>query len=389
MEVKKRIAASLMAIIMMFLLSACSAVANHDSHVITAEEFREKWDISRTAEHNKVIMDVDAMYVNDDAYAILIAAQADALGYIDLLGITSTTGNAFSSASAYSALYILETIGRTDIPVYLGASMPRNGFVDIEKIKKECGIFRWYGCYASIDLYTEDVNEAYERGLCKVPGTVKNSAVMDESAVDFIIEQVHKYPGEVTLITLSSLTTISLAIEKDPTIVDDAAGIIIMGGDFGMRIDSGRDYEFNLWFDPEASNIVLSAPWKERVIASSDAAEFCKRNKGVYELLKSKNTSAVIGCIVDTLAPIYEVGEEDHPYCWDPMTIVYFLCPDVITRIEPRAVCVDEREGMTYGLTRDWFSGFQPDGVGIFDVILECDGTAFWEFISDICSMDI
>ena len=355
---------------------------------MSAREFDEKWKISRTAETGKVILDVDLTYVNDDAYAALIAAQADALGYIDLLGITATSCNVFAAASAYDTLYLLQSIDRTDIPVYMGESEPRNGLLDFEKYKKAAGLSDWAGCYDTIDCFTEDVSEAYELGICSAPGKVTNTSVQEGSGADFIIEQVHKYPGEVTIISLASLTTISKAIEKDSTVVDDAAGIIIMGGDFGARIDSLRDYEINFWFDPESTNMVLGAPWKEVIIVSSDAADSCKRNREVYEMLKSKNPGKAGKCIVDSLAPVYENGKEEvFPYCWDPMTIVYYLCPDIMTKIEPRAVYVDEREGLTYGLTRDWYPGKEPVGVSVRDIVFECDGKAFWDFVSDICSV--
>ena len=384
----KRFIVLLMAIVMMLLLCSCSADAKNDRRSMSTKEFDDKWKISRTAEASKVILDVDLKYVNDDAYAALVAAQADALGYIDFLGITTTTCNVCAAVAAYDTLYLLQTIGRNDIPVYLGESEPRNGLLDIDKYKREAGISDWYGYYDNVDNFTKDVNEAYELGFCSAPGEVTDASIQDDSGVDFIIEQVHKYPGEVTLVTLSSLTTISKAIEKDRTVVDDAAGIIIMGADFGVRIDGLRDYEINFWFDPESTNKVLDAPWKEKIIVSSDAADSCKRNREVYEMLKSKNPGKAGQCMVDSLAPVYENGkEEDFPYCWDPVTIVYYLCPDIITKIESRAVCVDEREGFTYGLTRDWYPGKEPVGVGVHDIIFECDGKALWEFISDICSV--
>ena len=386
---KKRTAALLAAAIMTLPCVGCNQDTNAPGGPIKAEELTEKWGISRTADKNKVILDIDMMYVNDDAYAVLVAAQADALGYIDLLGITSTTGNAFASASLYDTLYLLGEIGRTDIPVFWGETAPRNGFADVEKIKKECGLSAWYGCYRSIDRYTDDIYEAYQSGICGAKGGIKDAAPADGTAVDFIIEQIHRYPGEVTLITLAPLTTVSKAIEKDPTIVDDAAGIAIMGGDFGAAVDELRDFEFNTWFDPEAANMVLAAPWKECFIASSDAAVSCRRDKEVYDLIKSKNTGKASRCIVDFLAPTYENGKEEAmPYCWDPVAVVYYLCPDIAKTVEQRAFCVDEREGMTYGLSRDWAPGTSPEGVSDFPVVLACDGAAFWDFISDIYSID-
>ena len=76
----KRFIVLLMAIVMMLLLCSCSADAKNDRRSMSTKEFDDKWKISRTAETGKIILDVDLMYVNDDAYAALIAAQADTLG---------------------------------------------------------------------------------------------------------------------------------------------------------------------------------------------------------------------------------------------------------------------------------------------------------------------
>lgn len=386
----KRLKVIILTAVMMLLLCACSTDAENDGRGMSVREFDEKWNITRSAETGKVILDVDLTYVNDDAYAALIATQADALGYIDLLGITATSCNVFAAASAYDTLYLLQTIDRTDIPVYMGESEPRGGLLDIENYKKVSGASDWFGCYDTIDKFTKDVHEAHEMGLGGAPGEVTSASVQDGSGVDFIIEQVHKYPGKVTLISLASLTTISKAIEKDSTLVDDAAGIIIMGGDFGARIDGLRDYEINFWFDPESTNMALNAPWKDKTIVSSDAAESCKRNPEIYEMFKSKELGKAGQCIVDSLAPTYENGKEEaFPYCWDPMTIVYYLCPEIMTKIESRAVCVDEREGLTYGLTRDWRPGTEPAGVNVHNTVMGSDGHTFWDFVSDICSVDI
>ena len=53
---------------------------------MTASAALEDYDIVTTAESNKVILDCDMGYLGDDAYCMYILTQADAAGWIDLLG---------------------------------------------------------------------------------------------------------------------------------------------------------------------------------------------------------------------------------------------------------------------------------------------------------------
>ncbi|HKM57177.1 MAG TPA: nucleoside hydrolase, partial [Chthoniobacterales bacterium] len=81
-----------------------------------------------------------------------------------------------------------------------------------------------------------------------------------QDAVDFIIETVHRYPHEVTILEIAPPTNMALAIRKDPTIVPLIKQIITMAGQIYA---SGNAYidnaEFNWWFDPEATQVVLRA----------------------------------------------------------------------------------------------------------------------------------
>ena len=122
----KKMTALAVLITMMFSLCSCKK----DASVLNAESLAKKWGITSNAENNKVILDVS--YLNDDAYALLAVLQADTLGYIDLLGVTSSSGNVFASASLYDTLSVLEHIDRGDVPTYMGNDKPTNGWADIE-----------------------------------------------------------------------------------------------------------------------------------------------------------------------------------------------------------------------------------------------------------------
>ena len=70
-------------------------------------------------------------------------------------------------------------------------------------------------------------------------------------------------------------TNMALAVRKDPTIVDDAAGVVYMGGAIDIPGNSNTTAEFNWYYDPEGIRICLNAPWKEQLVVPNDIAENC------------------------------------------------------------------------------------------------------------------
>ncbi len=63
----------------------------------------------------KVIIDCDPGI--DDALAIILALKSKE---IEVVGITTVSGNVESLQGAKNALKVLKLLGRLDIPVYLG-----------------------------------------------------------------------------------------------------------------------------------------------------------------------------------------------------------------------------------------------------------------------------
>jgi inosine-uridine nucleoside N-ribohydrolase len=51
-----------------------------------------------------------------------------------------------------------------------------------------------------------------------------------QDAVDFIIETIHRYPHEVTILEIAPPTNLALAIRKDPTIVPLIKKLVTMAG---------------------------------------------------------------------------------------------------------------------------------------------------------------
>src|SRR6202011_41787 len=77
---------------------------------------------------------------------------------------------------------------------------------------------------------------------------------------DLIIDLVHKYPNEITLVPIGPLTNIALAVLKDSSIVPLVKGVVLMGGSIsGGNVNAAA--EANIFGDPEAAQIVFQAGW--------------------------------------------------------------------------------------------------------------------------------
>ena len=82
-------------------------------------------------------------------------------------------------------------------------------------------------------------------------------------AAHLIIDLIHTYPGQVSVLSLGPMTNLALAVRLDPSIVSKTLEVIVMGGSFNAQ-KSAR--EFNVRCDPEAAHIVFSAGWKLNIL---------------------------------------------------------------------------------------------------------------------------
>lgn len=58
------------------------------------------------------------------------------------------------------------------------------------------------------------------------------ASASQQSAADFIVEQVNKNPGEVSILALAACTNVALAIKTDPLLPTKWKQLVILGGAF-------------------------------------------------------------------------------------------------------------------------------------------------------------
>ena len=83
-----------------------------------------------------------------------------------------------------------------------------------------------------------------------------NLEPVGQTAWEFMIEQVHKYPGQVTIMAVGACTNVALAILNDPTFAENTAGIYYMGGSIDVPGNDTPCAERNWYYDPEAVDVL-------------------------------------------------------------------------------------------------------------------------------------
>lgn len=177
----------------------------------------------------KFIIDTDT--ASDDSCAIMLAALDPD---IEILGVTAVAGNVGVEQAAANALMTLEVCG-SDAPVYLGAARP------LFRERKE-----------TISVHGKD-------GMGDQNIIHPKKAPEKMRAVDFILEQVEKYPGEIELAVLGPATNIALAILTDRALMKKVKRIWSMGTPGFGPGNATPVSEFNVFIDAEAYSIMLDS----------------------------------------------------------------------------------------------------------------------------------
>jgi purine nucleosidase len=269
----------------------------------------------------RVIIDTDPGV--DDAMAILLALNSPEL---KVEALTVVPGNVDSQQGLENALKIVSLAKRCDIPVARGAHHPLN--------QKLITAQYWHG----------------KNGLADVELPPSNCEADSHFGPDLIIETVHKYPHEVTLIPVGPLTNIALAVSKDPSIVGLVKDIVIMGGSIsGGNVDGAA--EANIYNDPEAASIVFNAGWIVTMIGSDVGERTLMTRKNLNDLQTQHGAESDF---VAKLADFYLTRSETSGYqgaaMYDPLAVGTVIDPALVT-LKEMHVDVETRGEFTRGET--------------------------------------
>src|SRR5246127_5415716 len=249
-----------------------------------------------------VIIDTDPGV--DDAMAILLALNSPEL---KVEALTIVPGNVEGKQGLENALKIISLAGRCDVIVAGGAHHPLN--------QKLITAQYWHG----------------PNGLAGVELPESKCKADARFGPDLIIEMVHKYPHEITLIPVGPLTNIALAVSKDPSIVPLVKDIVIMGGSISGGNVNGAA-EANIYNDPEAAQIVFNAGWMVTMIGSDVGEQTLLTPKHLAELQSSRGLESDF---IAKLADFYLSRAEKSGYpgaaMYDPLAVGTVVDPTLVT----------------------------------------------------------
>jgi len=313
---------------------------------------------------------------------------------VEVLGISMVTGNAWRDEETLHTLRMLELTGHANIPVARGAVFPL--VRTEEETRLESALFgkvTWLGAWGegptALDEHGSTVTPVtppnlMEHGPYYIPPVAEGMPKLkpiDEDAVHFLIRQVRAHPHQVTIYAAGPLTNIALAISIDPEFAALTQGLVVMGGSLNPQTDdpefaTSPRHEFNFWFDPEATHIVLRAAWPRVDVTTVDVsikAPFTQ--KMLEEIAKSSSPTA----------KYIAAWSQDRYYLWDELTACAWLDPSLITREEAIYMDVDLSPGPSYGDTLTWTEKVRPaTGVRLVHAQLDLDLPKFQQMFIDL-----
>jgi purine nucleosidase len=255
----------------------------------------------------KVIIDTDIGDDIDDAFAVALAVKSPEL---QVLGITTTFGETEVRAKIVDRL--LGEIGRPEIPVLAGKPAGK----------------------------TPMSQRRYAEG-----GHFAKSTHRD--AVDFMLQQIQKYPGEITLIGIGPLMNVGEAIDRDAATFRKLKRVVIMGGsirrgygDFGYNEHVPPSPEWNILNDVKSAQ-KLFASGVPLYVMPLDSTQL-KLEEVMRAFLFTRGTA-----VTDQLAILYHLWAQETPTLFDPMTIAFAVKPELCP-VQPLHIRVDEK-----GFTRE------------------------------------
>ena len=146
-------------------------------------------------------MDTDIGSDIDDVLALLLLLH---LQGVSLLGVTTVYGNVLLRAKI--ARRIIQTAGK-DVPVIVGTGIPMESPRPV-----------WHTGEEGMGLITDEEIKA-------PPSTFK----LSDNAPAFLVDQVMRRPGQVTILAVGALTNIALVLELEPRLTSAVRRLVFMG----------------------------------------------------------------------------------------------------------------------------------------------------------------
>jgi len=258
---------------------------------------------------SKVILDTDIGDDIDDAFALALALRSTE---IEVIGITTAWGDTALRAKLANRL-VKEAEAET-VPVLAGVPTQSKATFTQSQWAKE-----------------------------------GKPSPANSDAVEFLLKQAKKAPGEITLVAIGPLTNLGTAIDRDVDAFRKFKRVVLMGGsirrgygDLGYGSDRGPEPEYNIYSDVKAAQKLFGSGVPIFMMPLDSTQLLLDENKRT--LLFSTGSQ-----LTNALAALYFqwVSSTRTPTAtlFDAMAVAYAVDPELCP-VEAMHVTVDEK-GMT------------------------------------------
>ncbi|MCE0539589.1 nucleoside hydrolase [Kineosporia rhizophila] len=200
----------------------------------------------------------------DDALAL---AQLAASPSIDLVGVSTVSGNIDAAQAARNTLDLLALLGRDDVPVAVGSHDPL------------------VGKYAGGAPEVHGGNGIGDVQLARSPREVQT-----RSGVEELLAAARAHAGELHLIAVGPLTNLAHALVQEPELPSLVKHVTIMGGAVWVPGNLTAHAEANIANDAEAARIVFRAGWPVTLVPL-DVTHAHTFDTTAYEALLARDTA--------------------------------------------------------------------------------------------------
>ena len=298
---------------------------------------------------HRVILDLDTGI--DDAIALILAQLSEE---IQVLGVTTVSGNCPVSAGVENTLRVLDALG-FPVPVFRGMAHP---------------VVRPY--YRSDDPKDDD--------FLDLPAA--RSQPRPEHAVDWLISTLLASDEPITLVCLAPLTNVADAIRRAPTILSKIQELVIMGGGHAVS-NMTPSSEFNIWVDAEAAKLVMACGRPIRLVTLDATHQACITRSDVDRVEKiGSQAGRLLAHLLRSYIAAYALPDQGGAPMHDPLALCAVLKPQLLGT-QFVHVDVETRGELTYGRTvcdLDNLSKLAPN----VSVALSADGPNFVQTMMQI-----
>lgn len=341
----------------------------------------------------KIIIDSDYNTMSDDGQLGVMAAQLQASGKVQVMGISVVSGNQWLKQGGADALMSVERLGvGSRIGIYSGANYALNHtYADIQaEMAAGAGGDGYLGAWSGPEPKTDaDLKPSPD-------GFATHTTLQRKSAVDFIVDTVKANPNEITILAIGPLTNIALAVKQNPEIVPLIKKIIYMGGAVDVPGNTTKTAEFNWWFDPDAAQFVVRLPIPQ-VVVPLDVTDTVFLTKTIYDRIAHPATPTAVTEVFRKLNGYGFDGKngfENNPdytqNIWDTLTLAYLIDPAYATQTVERYVDVVAKPGAADNGRSIGYTS-QPAGPTLqkMTVVKKFDNARFFELYVDLLTRPV